>query len=154
LAVPRHRPSRSEQRSDTCRAHGVMGPAPGSPGPPERLVERDHIGRHGSLALCQIALRCQEGALRHELTGEAGVKPCPCQRQGLLLRVNILLGDGEPLLKAAHLDIIAGDFGEQGDEGIAQAFLGCGNAGVCSLDGPPYTAEEVDLPTGIEAGLE
>jgi hypothetical protein len=58
---------------------GVTGPAQGSPSPPERLIERHHI----------------------ELTGQAGVKPRSRQRQGLLLRLNILLGHGQAPLNAA-----------------------------------------------------
>jgi hypothetical protein len=103
----------------------------------------------------RLRRRQLRGCLCHiELTAQAGVKSGPRQRQGFLLRRDIVLGDGGPLLKAAHVDVIARHLGEQGDEGVAQILLGRSEVRVGGLNGAPHAAEAIDFRTRIETGLE
>ena len=74
------------------------------PEPMHPLLQRGLERRQ--LRLCGRQLR---GGLHHvQLAGQASVKAGSCQLQSLLLCGNILLGDGQPPLQSAHLNVIAG----------------------------------------------
>ena len=82
------------------------------------------------------------------------MQPSLDQIDGLLLAGDILQGHGIPPLVAPEFHIVPGDLGLQGDQGIAQVSLGCVIGGIRRLHGPPGAAKNIQLPIGIETGLE
>ncbi len=124
-------------------------------------VVRGHAEQHGesiprlaSLRLegRQRRLGVQEhgpGLLQVELGHGAVLEPGLDDLQGLLLDVDVLLGDADALLGGPERDVVVGHVRGQGDEGVVVVREGREQAGVGRLDPAPDPSPEVELPARL-----
>jgi hypothetical protein len=71
-----------------------------------------------------------------------------------LLRLDIIAGNNQPVLKAAQFNIIPGNFRQQADQHITAIFLGCCNVSFRRFDRPVHPTKDVEFPASIKAGLK
>ncbi len=57
------------------------------------------------------------------------------------------------MLRAAQLEIIARDLGQQAHQDIVQGSLGGITLRGAGLDGATHAAEQIELPEGVEPGV-
>ena len=101
----------------------------------------------------QLRLRRGEQRLRLfdiEFAGQAGVEPRAAQVQGILLRFDVFAGNVDPVLEAADLDIVAGDFGQHADQHGAAIFLHRSEERGGLFELTPQTAEDVNFPSRVK----
>ena len=72
----------------------------------------------------------------------------------LLLRKDVLFGNGQSRLTAPHLQIVPGNFGKQRHQHITAVFNGNREIGIRRLHRSPHAAKHIDFPTGIETRPE
>ena len=96
----------------------------------------------------------QSGGLLHvEVASQAIGEPVAGEGESVLLGFDVFVGDVQAALKAAQVDVIAGDLAEQCEQHIAAAEFGSGDFGLAGLDRAACPAEHVDFPGGIESRL-
>ena len=66
------------------------------------------------------------------------------------MRRDVFAGDGQPLLEAADLDVIARHFREHTHEHVAAVFFHGGELRVRRFERAALAAEHVDLPSRVE----
>jgi hypothetical protein len=84
-----------------------------------------------------------------EAVGEAVLR----DGQGFFLRFDVLVGDGQPFLVAAQVNVIACDLTEQRHQNITLAKFGRGQLRLGRFDRAAFAAEHVNFPRRIETRL-
>ena len=114
--------------------------------------------------------RAPDGRLERRNTGpggiELGLRPRGIERgapaalqagdgqsERLALVVGVARGDRELMLSAAQLEVVARDLGQQAHQDIVQGSLSGITLRGAGFDGAAHTAEEIELPEGIEPGV-
>src|SRR5690606_397510 len=96
---------------------------------------------HGGLGEGEVRLGLGDVDPRHK----PGVEPPLREIDGAALGRDVAVGHGDALLQGAVVDVVQGDLGEEGDEGVAVVLLAGGEVRVGGFDGAADAAEEVDL---------
>ena len=95
----------------------------------------------------------RHGLLHIQIGGQAVGEAVLRDGQGFFLRLDVLIGDGQPCLIAAQVNVIARHFAEQCDQDIALAEFRAGQLRLGRFHGATLAAEHVNFPRCIETGM-
>ena len=112
-----------------------------------------HTGLQGR-NLCLGLRGGGDGLLQVERGGQPRLHAPARDLQGFLLQRKAALRKGQALLQAAQLDVADRHLGRQRHAGVGQTGFGRQGVGLAGRDAGGVAAEEVGLPTGVEARLE
>src|SRR5581483_7604350 len=106
-------------------------------------------GTDGRERRAELGLRA-----RHvEIGSAARLELRLCERQYLLLVLDVGAGYGQLSLLTAQLEVVACDLGDDRHLRIVQVGHLAFQLGIACLDAAAYAAEEIELPRGVEPGV-